>query len=562
MGRIIGIDLGTTNTVAAFMEGTQPRVIPNDRGNHLTPSVVAFGNSGEVLVGESARNQAVVNAGRTVVHVKRLMGQDQLIDIDGSGYTPQQISALILKKVRHDAESFLGTEVRQAVIAVPAHFSDKQRKATVEAGRLAGLTVLRIINEPTAAALAYGARGGDNARILVYDLGGGTFDATCLETDGTTFTVKASCGDNHLGGMDIDALLMTEALDAFSEQAGFDIAADPLLMQQLGEMIERVKIELSSRDSASLALPFYVAGGKPLHLQYSLGRDRFEQLVSGLLDRSIELTLQALNHGGFDRTGIDSLVLSGGSSRIPLVQRRLREELGVREVALVNPDEIVALGAAVQAEMLAGDSQLIQLHDVISYSLGVEIDNGRFVGLVRKQSQIPTETRRVFTTVADNQNAVEIHVLQGEHPDASGNHSLGRFLLSGIREGGRGEPRIEVTFSVDAGGMAHVAARDKDTGAAQRITVHPLGDDSTAGADQVERRLQALVVRIRGLKQSAGAQLDQGFGREIDDLLAHAERSVKRSDHKTMRESLIALETLVDELVLMAQETEADNAGA
>ncbi|TVR32212.1 MAG: heat-shock protein Hsp70 [Spirochaetaceae bacterium] len=562
MGRIIGIDLGTTNTVAAFMEGTQPRVIPNDRGNHLTPSVVAFGNSGEVLVGESARNQAVVNAGRTVVHVKRRMGQNQLIDIDGNGYTPQQISALILKKVRQDAESFLGTEVRQAVIAVPAHFSDKQRKATVEAGRLAGLTVLRIINEPTAAALAYGARGGDNARILVYDLGGGTFDATCLETDGTTFTVTASCGDNHLGGMDIDALLMTEALAAFSEQAGFDMAADPLLMQQLGEMIERVKIELSSRDSASLALPFYVAGGKPLHLQYSLGRDRFEHLVSGLLDRSIELTLQAVNHSGFDRTGIDSLVLSGGSSRIPLVQRRLREELGVREVALVNPDEIVALGAAVQAEMLAGDSQLIQLHDVVSYTLGVEIDNGRFVDLVKKQTQIPAETRRVFTTVTDNQNAVEIHVLQGEHPDVSSNHSLGRFLLSGIREGARGEPRIEVTFSVDAGGMAHVTARDKDTGAAQRITVHPLGDDSTAGADQVERRLQALVARIRGLKQSAGAQLDQGFAREIDDLLAHAERSVKRSDHKTMRESLIALETLVDELVLMAQETEADDAGA
>ncbi len=560
MGRIIGIDLGTTNTVAAFVDGGEPRIIPNDRGSHLTPSVVAFTVSGDILVGESARNQAVVNAERTVLYIKRSMGRKRAIEVDGVQYSPPQISALILKKVKADAERYLGDEVREAVIAVPAHFSDPQRKATVEAGRLAGLTVLRIINEPTAAALAYGTRFRGDKRIVVYDLGGGTFDATCLQTEGDTFTVKASCGDNHLGGLDFDAALNRAVIEQFSEQAGFDFSSDPVLMQQLGELVERAKIELSSSDHASVALPFFVAGGKPLHLQCSIRRAQFDRLAESLVQKSIDLTLRAISDASFDRDGIDSLVLSGGSSRIPLVQRRLREELGVKEVALVNPDEIVALGAAVQAQMLVDSSQEVELRDVVSCTLGVEIDNGRFVALIRKQTQIPAETRRTFTTVTDNQSAVEIHVLQGEELNAGANQSLGRFLLSGIREGARGEPRIEVRFSVDADGIAHVAARDKDTGASQQITVHPVSDEDDQ--QRLHSRVSVFLERIEQLSRRADADIDDRFRKEIEDLTAHARRALERGDLKTMRESYVALETIIDELQLIVAEPEADDAGA
>ena len=554
MARIIGIDLGTTNTVVAVMEGGEARVIPNDRGSRLTPSVVAFTPAGDVLVGESARNQAVVNAARTIAHVKRKMGQPVAAEIDGKRHSPEEISAVILAKVKRDAEQYLGEEVREAVIAVPANFSDKQRKATVEAGRIAGLTVLRIMNEPTAAALAYGVRGDGVQRIVVYDLGGGTFDATCLEASGTHFTVKASRGHSHLGGMDFDRLLAERVLTRFREQSGFDLSGDPVLLQQVYELVERTKIELSSRTDASCALPFIAAGAQSVHLQFEIAREEFNQLILDRVQESIALTRSAVEDAGFDVAGIDALVLSGGSSRIPLVHSLLREALGVNEVALVNPDEIVALGAAVQAHALAQSQQVIHLRDVVSYSLGVEIDNGRFVSLLPKNTQIPVEIARVFTTVSDNQDAVEIHVLQGEHPEAERNESLGRFLLTGIREGPRGEPRIEVAFSVDADGIAHVGARDVETGVRQNITVHPSPEDVGDGSRQIQRHVEALIERTISQRRIAGTIVDAAFSREIEDVIAHARRALARDDVKTLRECRLALETLIDELMIQAGE--------
>ncbi|TVR03402.1 MAG: heat-shock protein Hsp70 [Spirochaetaceae bacterium] len=552
MARIIGIDLGTTNTVVAVMEGGEARVIPNDRGSRLTPSVVAFAPGGDVLVGESARNQAVVNAARTVAHVKRKMGQPVATEIDGTRYSPEAISAFILAKVKRDAEQYLGEEVREAVIAVPANFSDKQRKATVEAGRLAGLTVLRIMNEPTAAALAYGVRGEDVQRIVVYDLGGGTFDATCLEAHGANFTVKASRGHSHLGGIDFDRVLADRVLAEFRDQSGFDCSGDPVLLQQVYELVERTKIELSTRNDASCALPFIAAGAQSVHLQFQVTREEFDHLIEDRVQESVALTQSAVADAGFDAAGIDALVLSGGSSRIPLVHTMLREALGVNEVALVNPDEIVALGAAVQAHALAQSEQLIHLRDVVSYSLGVEIDNGRFVSLLPKNTQIPVETTRVFTTVSDNQDAVEIHVLQGEHPEAARNESLGRFLLTGIREGVRGEPRIEVIFSVDADGIAHVGAHDVDTGARQTITVHPVPDDDGDTSRQIQRSVESLIDRTINQRRSAASTVDAAFAKEIEDLVAHARRALSRDDVKTLRECRLALETVIDELSIQA----------
>ncbi len=408
MKPIIGVDLGTTNSAVAFMDGNEPRVIPNKRGSRITPSVVAFTDSGDILVGESAKNQAIVNAGRTITAVKRTMGSTTAFEIAGRAYRP---------------EEYLGSEVHDAVITVPAHFSEAQRRATQEAGRLAGLRVARILNEPTAAALAYAYKTPGDRRILVDDLGGGTLDVTCLKKQGMDFRVLAAEGDNHLGGIDFDRLLLDRVVEKFETDSDMSIRSEPVLMQQLAGLTEQAKIELSTRESAHIALPFFgglsESGGRqrPLHLSFEINRETFNELIDGLVQRTVKLTMKAVKTAGFGIRGVDSLVLSGGSSRIPLVGSYLKRALNLEKVALVNPDEMVALGAAVQAGILSGEARStdkIEVHDVMPYNLGVEIEGDQFVTVLARNTAISAEAQPTFTTVSDDQASVEIHVLQGD----------------------------------------------------------------------------------------------------------------------------------------------------
>jgi molecular chaperone DnaK len=521
MSQIIGIDLGTTNSVAAFMDGDEPRIIPNDRGAHLTPSVCGVTETGDVLVGESAKNQAIVNADRTVLHVKRSMGTGETIRISDRDYSPEELSSFLLSHIKSYAEDFLGTTVEDAVITVPARFSEAARRATREAGRLAGLTVHRIINEPTAAALAYARRETERKRILVYDFGGGTFDVTCLVQDGTAFAVQSTRGNEYLGGLDFDQLVQQRVVESFESDYGLSVADEPILLQQVRDLCERAKIELSTRDSALVALPFIGGGGKPMHLRYTVTRQELNALIEEYVDRTMELTREALADAGFDPGSIDNLVLAGGSTRIPLVRERLKEELGLEVTALVNPDEIVALGAAVQASMLTGEDPRYRLTDVMSHALGVEIDEDQYVTVLDRNSRLPAQAKRIFTTVSDNQKSVEINILQGDAEQASRNRSLGRFMLSGIREGRRGEPKIEVRFDVDADGIAHVSARDVDTGAAQTVTV-TTNDDEELSPRSLQFRVASLVQRISALTSRSDAYLDEQFRAEIEELLRHA----------------------------------------
>ncbi len=560
MAFTIGIDLGTTNSVAAFLDAGEAKIIPNERGNHLTPSIVSLADGGDILVGESAKNQAVMYADRTVRHIKRRMGGRDLASLGGRSYSPEEISSFILRHMKRQCESHLGTDVNDAVVSVPAHFSEAQRRATMEAGQLAGLRVRRLINEPTAAALAFAREQHSDGRYLVYDLGGGTFDITCLEKSGMTFTVKASRGDNHLGGADFDQLLLDRVRAEFAEQAGFDVAADAVLLQQLTDLIEQAKIELSSRDSAMIGLPF-VGASKPIHLRYTIGRDEFNELIGPLLQRTIDLTMACVEDAGFGLDGIDGLVLSGGSSRIPLVRTYLHRALGIDTAGKVNPDEIVAVGAAVQAGILDDNRDNISLNDVTPYSLGVEIEEDTYVRVLARNTQIPATARRVFTTVSDNQSSVEIRVLQGDNDRASENRSLGRFLLSGIREGRRGEPRIEVTFTVDADGIAHVTARDVDTTVEQRITVTPEPEEGVS-AETMALRLSSLINRVSSLAAHSRDAVDRDFVGEVEELIDFARGAVERRELRHLREAQIALEAVLHELNAAAEEGAYRHEGA
>ncbi|NBF40862.1 MAG: Hsp70 family protein [Spirochaetes bacterium] len=566
MSQIIGIDLGTTNTVAAFMDGEQPRIIPNDRGGHLTPSICSITETGDVLVGESAKNQAIVNAERTVMHVKRSMGDRESIRIDGHDYRPEEISGLILGHIKSYAERYLGRPVDDAVITVPARFSEAARRATREAGRRAGLTVHRILNEPTAAALAYARRDADRRRILVYDFGGGTFDVTCLLQHGTDFTVQATRGNEYLGGLDFDQLIQQKVIESFERDYGLSVASDAILLQQVRDLVERAKIELSSRDSALVAMPFIGGSGKPMHLRYTVTRQELNELIEDHVDRTMELTREALKDSGFEAGKVDNLVLAGGSTRIPRVRERLKEELGLEETALVNPDEIVALGAAVQAGMLSGQDERFRLTDVMSHALGVEIDEDQYVTVLERNSRLPAQAKRVFTTVSDNQKSVEINILQGDAERASDNLSLGKFMLNGIRAGSRGEPKIEVSFDVDADGIAHVSARDVDTGVAQQVTVTTSDDEELARSPgALQFRVATLVERISGLVSRSDAYLDEEFRREIEELLRHAKRlaeAEKVSDMAKLGEYRVALEAVMAELNALYQDMEVGNEGA
>ncbi len=571
---VIGIDFGTTNSLCAWLDGERPTIIPNTRGSRSTPSVVASTAKGEILVGESAKNQAYVNPENTISGIKRLLGSESVMQMGGKSWRPVEIIALVLGSLKRDTEQHLGQTVERAVLTAPAHYSDRERRSLSEAGRLAGLDVIRIVNEPTAVALARawetslrvrdkvpiraGPGAGKPSLVLVYDFGGGTFDVTVLSREGTDCRVLASRGDGRLGGADLDRELRRLAVAHFKAE-GLDLEADRFLSQQLAEAAERAKIELSEREEASIALAFAAAGGKILHPSFDLKRSDLEAIALPYIERSIDLVEKALRDAGVAVGDLDSLVLSGGSSRIPLVRRMLEEKLSLKPEGGVNPEEVVALGAAVWASLAAGQGEAaerIRVRDVVSRTYGVEIDGGVFIPLIRKNSPVPSTHSRVFTTVVDDQDSVEIHVLQGESRVAAEDVSLGRFLLAGIRSAKAGGPRINVIFSIDESDMLHVTAEDLESGAEQAISIVDF-DRGTPdeGREELVRKVDVLAGRLDELGE--GLSLERGLESEISDLRARVRLSIDAGDD-SIRILKAELEGLVGELLARRAEARSE----
>jgi len=563
MEKIIGIDLGTTNSCVAVKEGDNVTVIPNPEGGRTTPSVVAFTKDGnERLVGQLAKRQAIVNPDRTIISIKRQMGSDHKVTIDGQKYTPQQISSMILQKLKRDAEEYLGTAVSKAVITCPAYFTDAQRQATKDAGTIAGLEVLRVINEPTAACLAYGVDKEGDHKIMVFDLGGGTFDVSILDVGEGVFEVLSTSGDNMLGGDDWDAKVVNWMADEFRKTDGVDLRKDKMAAQRLREAAEKAKIELSSMAETSISLPFITADQNgPKHLEMTLTRAKFEELTRDLLDRTVQPVRTALKDAGLQPSDIDKILLVGGSTRMPMVQRKVKELLGKEPTKGINPDECVAVGAAIQGAILSGEHKGIVLVDVTPLSLGLETLGGVFTKIIEKNSAIPVSKSQVFTTAADNQPQVEIHVLQGERAMAGDNVSLGRFFLDGIAPAPRGIPQIEVTFDIDANGIVNVTAKDKATSKVQNITIQSsrLSDAEIdkmrrdAEMNEDEDRKKKELVEARNEGDSAAYNAEKAL-KELGDDATSEEKAAVEEKIKTLRDLLTsedasAIKAAVDALM-------------
>jgi len=559
MAKVIGIDLGTTNSCVAVMEGGEPVVIPNAEGGRTTPSVVGFSKTGERLVGQVAKRQAVTNPERTVISIKREMGSNFKVNIDDKSYTPQEISAMILTKLKQDAEAYLGEKVTQAVITVPAYFSDSQRQATKDAGKIAGLEVLRIINEPTAASLAYGLDKEENQKILVFDLGGGTFDVSILELGDGVFEVLATNGNNRLGGDDFDQRVINYLADEFKKDNGIDLRNDRMAMQRLMEAAEKAKIELSGVLQTNINLPFITADASgPKHLDVTLTRAKFDELTHDLVEMTMEPARKALADAGLTADKLSKVILVGGSIRIPAVQEAVKKLTGKEPYKGINPDECVAIGAAIQAAVLTGEVKDVLLLDVTPLSLGIETLGGVFTKLIDRNTTIPTKKSQIFSTAADGQNSVEIHVLQGEREMAAYNKTLGRFQLSGIPPAPRGVPQIEVTFDIDANGIVHVSAKDLGTGNEQKVTITASTNLSDSDIEAAVKEAEKFAAEDKKRKEEVEVR------NNADSLVYQTEKNLKDLGDKLGSEDKARIEAELNNVkeALKGTDTEAIKAAA